>query len=200
MSRKKAATLEQQRQDIRRRYKRGPRAEKRIASDESLSEVERAVKQETAAFLKAAGFSHGYIGEALGMSRGAVRKWFEDGELQKRVITIQTDFLDGAVKLLRTYAIELVEILVNVARTAEDPKIVIQAATEALDRMGLAKVNKSESAASITERREVDITDKSGLVEALKDAPPDVQQRAAEHMEELFALTAEHTERDVTHA
>lgn len=198
--RKPAATLDEQRDDLKRRYKHGPRAKRVIVNFDSLDETEKAVKLEAACFLKAAGYPHSYIGEALGTTRGVVSNWFHEiPEMRVRVSEIQADYIDGAVKLLRTYAIELIEMLVNIARTSDDDKVRINAITEALDRMGLAKVNKSESAASVTQKSEVDITDKTGLVESLKDAPPEVQQQAAKHMEELLALSAEHTDRDVTH-
>ena len=200
MPRKTGVTLDEQRREIKRRYKKhGTRAEKRIVSVESMTETERAVKKEAACFLKAADYSYTYIANALGISKSAVRKWFdEDAEMRKRVVAIQKDYVDGAVAMLKTYAIELIEMLVEIARSDIDPKVRIQAITEALDRMGLSKVNKSESA--VTKHTEVDLTDKSGLVEAMKDAPPAVQQEMARKLEEIQALASEHTDKDVTHA
>lgn len=199
MSRKTGATLTELRNDVKKRYKRGRKVEKRITSLESLSDIEFATKREAACFLKAADYSYSYIGEALNTTTSIVKHWFEEPAIRARVVEIQKDFLDGAVKLLRTYAIELIEMLVEIARTTSDDKIAIQAITEALDRMGLAKVNKSESAASVVHKSEFDLTDKTGLVVAMKDAPPQVQQEMATKMEELMALAAEHTDRDVTH-
>lgn len=196
---RKRGTLDEQRNDIKRAYKHGPRARKEIVNFDNLSEVEKATKLEAACFLKAASYSYTYIGEALGTTRGAVKGWFQDNpKMAERVAEIQADFLNGAIKLLRTYAVELVEMLVNIARTSDDDKIRIQAITEALDRMGLAKVNKSESVSKITEGQEINIVDRTGLVDALKEAPPEVQQQAAQHMEALLALSAEHTSQDVT--
>lgn len=200
MPRKKS--LDQQRADIKKAYRRGPRKEQIVHG--KLSEVDLVVKQEIACHLKAADFSYRYIGEALGVSTDMLKKWFIDDDLglAARVIKIQDDYVQGAVKLLKTYAIELVEMLIEIARTTEDDKTAITAITEAFDRMGLTKVNKSESAASIvnTERQEVELTDKAGLVDKLRNAPPEVQAKAAEHMEALLSLTAEHIDMDVTHA
>lgn len=202
MPRKTAATVEQAQNDIKRRYKRGPRAEVRLSSDEALSDVEREVKQGIACFLKSQDYSNGYIGDALGVSRDTVRRWFSTGdnaaELREKVLAIRQNTIDGAHKLLKSYAIELIEILVNVARTSNDDKIVIQAVIEGLDRIGLAKVNKSDSIVRTEET--VDIVDRTGLLDRLKDVPPDVQSQIAQQMESAMALAAEHTGRDVTHA
>lgn len=204
LPRKSAESLADQRNDIKKRYKGGKHTRRELVSFDSLSEVEQAVKKEAACFLKAADYSHTYIAEALGTTRGVVKEWFagESGEVMRaRVQEIQQDYIDGAVKLLKTYAIELIEMLVEIARDERvDAKTRIQAITEALDRAGMSKVNKSQSAATITEKHVVDITDKTGLVEALRDAPPEVQQEVARRMEETMALVSEHTAKDVTHA
>ena len=199
MPRKTAGTLEQQRATIKKTYKRGRKTEKRIVSIDAMTEIEVATKKEAACFLKAADYSYNYIAEALNLTHSIVKGWFTDEPaMRDRVGVIQTDFVDGAIKLLKTYAIELIEMLVEIARSTTNEKIAIQAITEALDRMGVTKVNKSESAAVVTSKSELDITDKTGLLEAMKDAPPEVQQRMAEHMEEALALAAEHTDRNVT--
>lgn len=200
MMRKTAGTLEEQRNQIKRTYKHGARSRRVVVNFETLTEFEKGMKIEAACFLKAADFSHTYIGEALGVSRGVVKGWFEDNpEMREKVAKIQKDYIDGAVKLLKTYAIELVEMLVEIARSDVDPATRIKAITEALDRMGMSKVNKSESVVSGTQKSEVELVDKSGMIEKLKDAPPEVQAQVAEHMEQVLALTAEHTGLDVTH-
>lgn len=199
MPRKNTGTLDDQRNQIKKHYKHGARSRRELVDFANLDAVEQAAKKEAACFFKAADFSYTYIGEALGTTRGTVKGWFQsDDKMFKRVEEIRMDFLDGALKLLKTYAIELVEMLVDIARGSEDDAIRLRAITEGLDRLGLAKVNKSESVASTTNTQKIDIVDKSGIVDALKDAPPEVQSRAAEHMESLLALAAEHTDQDVT--
>lgn len=193
------STLDAQRANIKKQYRRGAKAERRIVGVESLSDVELAVAKTKACYLKAADFSYTYIGEALSVSKNVVKEWFKDPLMHEEVAKIQADYVDGAVKLLKTYAVELVEIVVEIARWSEDEGIALKAALEGLDRIGLAKVNKSESAVAKTNRTEVDIVDKNGIVESLRDAPPDVQVKVAQKMEELLALTAEHTDQAVTH-
>jgi len=187
---------------MRKRYMRGSRANRELVSFESMTEGERWIAKERAALLKAAGFSYTYIGEAVGFSRATIKSWFtEDPELVARVVEFQQDFIDGAVKLVKTYAIELFEMLVEIARDERnDPRVRIQAITECLDRMGIAKVNKSESAVTKTSKNTLDIVDKTGLLAAMKDAPPEVQQELAQKLEDAMGLVAEHSDRDVTHA
>lgn len=201
MARKSAGTLEQQRNKIKRNYKRGPRAEKLVRSDNTLTDMERVVAQEIAVYLKAQDFSWTYIGESLGISPNTVKSWFSrEGderaeELRDKVLAVQQDFVNGAIKLMKTYIIELVEMLMSIAREAEDPKIVLDIFREFSDRIGLVKVNKSEAAAVTRnvneEHHSIDITDKTGLVEKLRDAPPEIQQRAAVMMADLQSLVSE---------
>jgi hypothetical protein len=198
MARKKAESIEDIRQDVKKRYRQGTKKHRELVNWNSLTEAEKWLMQERACLLKAAGFSYTYIAEAVASTRGVVKGWFEQPAMQTRVAEFQKDFIDGAVKLVKTYAIEIFEMLMDIARDGTiDPKVRIQAMTELLDRMGLAKVNKSESA--VTKKSEVDITDKTGLMAAMTDAPPEVQQEMAAKLEEAFALAAEHTDRDVTH-
>lgn len=197
---RRAQTVEQERRDIKRRYRRGRKTETVIRGESALTDVEREIKREIACYLKAQDFSYTYIADALGLTKDVVKKWFQEPEMQTRVREVFDDITAAGVKLLKSYAIEFIEMLAELARTAED-KIALTAIIEGLDRMGIAKVNKSESisAQTIREEREVDITDKSGLVESLKEADPTIQVAAAEKLEELLALAAEHTDRAVTH-
>lgn len=199
MPRKNAGTLEEQRNKIKKSYKHGSRSRRELVDFESLDDVTKAAKLEAAAFFKASDFSYSYIAEALGTTRGTVKGWFETNpQLVKRVAEIRQDFLKGALALLKTYAIELVEMLVEIARSDIDPNVRLKAITEALDRLGLSKVNKSESVAANTLTTQVDIVDQSGLLEALKDADPEIQTKVAEKMEQMLAIAAEHTDMDVT--
>lgn len=197
MPRKKLDTVSAHRDEIKRKYKRGPKAEKRVRGEASLTDIDKLVKQDIACYLKAMDFSYGYISESLGVSLDVVKKWFTNDELgmQDRVAEIRESYTAGAIKLMKTYAIELVEMVMEIARTTDDEALVLKIAVEMWDRMGIAKVNKSESvsAQTIREEREIDITDKSGMVEALRTAPPEVQARAAEAMEELMSLATEHS-------
>jgi DNA-binding CsgD family transcriptional regulator len=179
VARKSAGTLEQQRQKIKRNYKRGSRTEKIVRGEASLSETEKYVAQEIALHLKAADFSWTYIGESLGISPNTVKSWFNSDdergeELRAKLVQVSTDFVAGGIKLMKTYFIELVEMLAGIARETDDEKIVLEIFREFADRIGAVKVNKSESAALNLNRNEehveIDITDKTGLVAKLAKA------------------------------
>ena len=117
--------------------------------------------------------------------------------MRAEVLKINEDMVGGSMKLLKTYAVELIEMLMEIARTSDD-KTALTAITEGLDRMGLTKVNKSEGRSVIETKTDIEITDPHGLIDKLKDAPPEAQQAAAEHMEALMAITSEHTDANVT--
>ena len=201
MPRAKKTQLEKSRDKIKRRYAAGPRSE-RVVRGALPPDIE-AARRIQAAYLRAGDYSFDYIAEAVGMSATVVRKWFDDPEMDKLVAKIIEDQVDGAQALLKSYSIELIEELVNIVRTSDDMETRRKAINDALDRIGLAKVNKSQSVVETnnTDRSVVDITDKTGLVEKLRDAPPEVQAKAAEHMEQLLAIAAEHTDAEgLTHA
>lgn len=199
MPRAKKTSLEKQRDKVKRKYVSGPRSE-RVVRGALPPDIE-AARRVQAAYLRAGDFSYAYIAEACGVSETTIRKWFDDPEMDKLVAKVVEDQVDGAQKLIKTYAIELIEMLVNIARQTEDDEIRRKTINDALDRIGLAKVNKSESvvSSSNTENTRVEITDPTGLVDKLRTAPPEVQAAAATHMEALLSIAAEHTDEEVTH-
>jgi hypothetical protein len=201
--RKQAATLEEARNEIKHQYKRGPKRERKVTSEAALTEFEREVKREVACYLKAIDFSYNYIADSLGISTNVVKKWFQEEEMQARHQEILTDIVSGAIKLLKSYALEIIESLMTIFRTTNDEKLAKEIGFELLDRLGISKVNKSESkmAQEIRETHEhnIDITDKTGFMQAMEHAPPEVQAQVAEHFEAALSLAAEHTEKAVTH-
>ena len=202
MGRKTGRTLSDSREQISRRYKRGSLVNRAVKGDANMSEQELAWRKETACLLIAAGFSESYAAEALGTTKGVVNGWFKNDErMHARVIQVKDEITTGALKLMRGYLLEAVEMLMSIARSTDDEALAVRVLQDFLDRGGISKVNKSESlsSAEIKKTTEVELTDKSGLADALKDAPPEVQMRIAEQMDEILALASEHTERDVTH-
>ena len=193
MARKQMASLEEHRAEIKKKYRRGKKSNGTTArAIDSLGEIELAVVRESACIYKAAGFSHSYIADALDLTVNQVRTMFAEESMATATQKHAQNFVDGAVKLLKTYAIELIEMLVHIARTADDEKVALSAITEALDRIGITKVNKSDSV--VTNVSQVDFTDKTGLIERTRSAPPEIQQQLARHAEEMLALAQEHAE------
>jgi len=200
MPRKSGKSLSDNLNQIHRRYQRGSLVRKAIKGN--FTERETALAKEAACLLSAAGFSEAYIAEALGTTRGVVNGWFKNDEaLADRVLQIKDEITVSAVKLIRSYMLEGVEMLMEIARTTTDEKLAASVIQDLLDRGGVSKVNKSESvsAQTVREEKEVHITDKGGLVEALREASPEAQLAAAEHLEAFLAIAGEHTDESVTH-
>lgn len=194
--RKTDGTLDQQRARIRAEYKRGRIQGREITGDASLSEVERQIKQEICCYLKAQDFSYAYMADALGVSRSTVKNWFSDSKLglPVKVAKIRADFVSGALKLMKTYAIEIIETQMQIMRTTDDEALAVKIGFELLDRLGISKVSKSESISAQTLRNEseIDIVDRTGLLALAQKAPPHVQAKMAEQMEDMLSLAREH--------
>lgn len=177
--------------------------QRQLTGERALTDTERIVKRQMFCFLKAQDFTYSYIGAKLGLTQDVLKKWAQEDVIRAEIAVICEDFVAGAISYARSYAIEMLEMLSEIARTTDDDATAIKAITEFLDRIGLAKVNKSESvsAQTIREQREVDLVDKSGLLEALSEnAPPEVLQQVASQLDNVFSVVAEHTGKNVTHS
>lgn len=192
---RKPATIEEQRNDIRRRYKNGSpwgstRRAPKVTSEEELDAETLSFKKTYACFLKASDYSNTYIGDTLGVTTSMVKRWFtDDPKMREQVVAIQSDMMDGALKLMKTFALEGIEILIDVARRSGDDKVVIQAVTEILDRAGLTKVNKSESHTVKTERAEADLS--PDFFSKLEGLPIETQTKLAQMAQEMNTLVAD---------
>lgn len=203
MARKSAATADEQRGREKRKYLRGSRAVRTVVSPDKLQPWELDVKKEMACHYKASDYKYSEIADILSVTVDVVKKWFQEPAMQERASAIIEDMVDSSIRFGRLGAFEMLDIIASIARSSPDDKVAMTAACEYLDRIGLTKVNKSESAttATVKKENEINLIDKSGLIEALADgAPPEVLHRAAELLDELFSITAEHTDKDVTHA
>lgn len=183
-------TAEDMRRDIKRKYKRGTRLEKTLRGEGVLTATEKIVKMELACYLKAQDYPWSYIAESLGVSKDTLKRWWADDDLgmQARVAEICEDIVNGAVKLLKSYAIEIIEELMVLFRTTDDEALSAKIGFELLDRLGLAKVNKSESVVATTARDEVVLTDPHGLIEKMRDMKPEAASEMAAKLEEILAL------------
>lgn len=200
MARKNTAgTIEQQRETIRRRS-RGKARVSEVKSDVKLDDFERTLKQQMLCYLKAGGFSNTYCKDALGVARSTIGAWLDDESLglREKIAKHHAEMIAAGVTMMQSYLVEIVEGLMQIFRESEDEKLAKEIGFEMLDRLGVTKVNKSESvtANTIKQTHEVDIVDKTGLVGMAKNAPPHVQAAMAERAAELLALASEHAEVD----
>jgi hypothetical protein len=173
--------------DVQRRYG-GVRTRKqrKVTNEADLDAAQLAWKKDYAVFLKAADYSYGYISDALGVGRSMVKHWFEDEEMRQRVVTVQNDTIEGAINFLKRRSIELIELLLDIARTTEDPAVRLRAVTEGLDRIGMAKVNKSESRVLSESKEEHEFSPE--FFERLEGLPLETQQKLAGMAEEMETM------------
>jgi len=144
--------------------------------------------------LKVAGYSQTQMSKVIGISRGQVREILSLPEISEEVGALRAALPAAALELIQGYMIEAVQAVVDVLRTSEDDKIVLQAAGDILDRGGMPKASRQERH-NVNEDRTV-FTDE-GIVDRLREAKPEVQEEAAqliEKLEELLAVHADTTE------
>lgn len=159
------------------------KATKRLPGEENF-------KKNMAIFLKIGvpGISYKEIGARIDETKTTVKKWFlEDLYVREQYEVISKTLKDSAIDLMEFYAIEAVETLVLLMRFG-DEKIMLQSATEILDRIGVAKLSKSES--EVRTKREHGWEDQDKLLNEIRDLPPEQQEAAIDALEKFQKLLA----------
>lgn len=164
---------------IRRKYK------KNLNLSRKLLPGEKEHVEDMAVVLRLAGYSQDQIARVIGLSQNQVSELLRNPVVNEKLVTLRKTLPAAALDLLQDYMIEAVQTVVDVMRSSEDDKIVLQAAGEILDRSGLAKASRQERH-QITENRTV-LTD-DGIVERLRQASPELQEQAAQVIEQLETL------------
>jgi hypothetical protein len=181
----RARATHKQIKSIRRRYKTNIRTRRHyVAGEADAIGVSVAV-------MKIAGFSNIQIAQVLGISRGQVAEHLDDPRTSDLLVTLRVNLTNAALELLETYTIEAILALVNILRTAQDDKVVIQAAAEILDRAGIPKVSRSER--KIESEETTTFTD-DGIVDAIRQLPPEAQEEAAKMIEQLESFLTENSD------
>lgn len=168
------------------------RKTRKVEDENDLDAATLQWKKDYAVFLKAGDHSYRYMSDVLGVTTRMVRGWFEDDEMKNRVVEVQNDMIDGAVKLLKRYSIEAVELLMTIARNANsrgDYSEAIKAVEGVLDRAGLAKVNKSES--KLTKEERVTHDTAEGFFDKFESLPVETQKQIADLMGRVEELVQE---------
>lgn len=165
----------------------------KVTDEAKLDPTERATMITYACFLKATGASYTTIGHKLGVTRAIARGWFEDPDVRERVAQMSSDMVGSAIDFFQKATLEMAMTIAEIAKANKrsEPATALRAAESALDRAGISKVNKSESV--VKNRNEVDITDETGLSLLIENAPPEVAQAAAKHIEDAISLLKEGT-------
>lgn len=186
----RAKTEDQAKADITARYGGSQkRKQRKVTNEDELDVAQLTWKKHYAVFLKAADYSYGYISDALGVTRSIVKHWFEDPEMRTAVEKVQNDTVEGAIDFLKRRSIELVELLLEIARTTEDPSVRLRAVVEGLDRIGMAKVNKSESRVLSESNEKHEFSPE--FFERLEGLPLETQQKLAGMAEEMETIISQ---------
>jgi transposase len=174
-----------QRKRIRRKYKEVPH---KGGKPRMPGEVE--FKKDMAIILTLAGYTHKEIALSIGESHRTVTGWLNEPEVTAKFERISSELPQAARTLLETYQIEAVHTIVDVMRTDPDSKYVLEAAKDILDRGGLPKLTRQERKEETEEN--FNINDPEGIVERLRQAPPEIQAQAAEAIEGLEQVLADY--------
>jgi hypothetical protein len=163
------------------------RKAKKVTDLSELTNAEAMWAKSYAATLKAVGWSWRYISDTINIQTGLVKAWADDEDFKTMVDKVAGDIVDGASEHLNRHAVEWAEMLAELARTTQDPAIKLRILEAGLDRVGLSKVNKSESKVTKNDRQEVAFS--SEFFERMEGLPIETQQRLAEmaaEMEEIM--------------
>lgn len=178
-----------QRKRIRRKYK---AKEHKGGKPRLPGEVE--FKKDMAIILTLAGYTHKEIALSIGESDRTVTGWMNEDETKEKFEKIVKELPEAAKTLLETYQIEAVHTLVDIMRTNNDDKIVLDAVKEILDRGGLPKISRQERKNENENTENFRLSDPDGIVERIRQAPPEVQEEAANIVEGLENLLARHAQ------
>lgn len=141
--------------------------------------------------LKLGGYSNNQIGSSVGISRGQVKEILEEPKTAERLLDLRNNLPGAALDLLHGYSIEAVQAIADVMRSTEDDALILKAAAEILDRVGIAKVSKAEREIHNTNENKFTVGAEEGLLESLRELPPDRQEEAAQMIEQLENFVAE---------
>lgn len=162
------------------------RKHRKIEDESKIDTYELAWMKTYMVFLKASGHSHTYISNLLGVTKKVVVGWLDDEQIQQRVNEVRADMVDSGLVLLKEAQVELVHLLLEVARNETEAAVRLRAIESGLDRAGNVKVNKSESKVTKTDATPGSMEAFwSRMFESLEGLPLDTQQQIAEMAREM---------------
>lgn len=183
------SVLENGRREVRRKY----RSSKQIKKSRKIALGEQGHLENMTIILKIAGYTNTQIGQIVNLSRGQVKKLLAEPNVAEQMASLLEALPAAALDLMQSYSIEAVQTIADVMRTSPEWKARMEAAREILDRTGLPKVTKSEAQVYRTEEHLTTFSN-DGIIEALRNASPEVQETAAQMMEGIENLLAQHGE------
>jgi hypothetical protein len=175
----RAKAKEREAEKVRRRYKKNLTLSRKFMPGEREHVIDMVI------VLRLAGYERQQICRILNIALTQAQEILNDPAVTEKLITLRAALPAAALDLLQGYMIEAVQTLVDIMRASPDDKIVLQAASEILDRAGLGKASRQERH-QINEQRTVFTDD--GIVERLRQASPELQEQAAQVIEQLENL------------
>jgi len=170
----KAASLRKQTDKARKRHKVVVTKRRKFTF-----EGEEEIVKDMIVILKLANYSNVQIAMITGISRKQVATFLEDGNVQKKYMTLKGKLPQAALELGRAYLIEAVAAVVHVMRTAIDDTTVLKAAAELFDRFGIPKSSRIETG---TEEGDNPLSDPT-VMDRIRKATPEKQAQIAELQE-----------------
>lgn len=177
----RAAVKKKQVDSIRRQYKLNTSRRVKLLPAE-VPHVEQMV-----VVLKLANYSQVQMSKIIGISRNQVSEILQQPKINEEIVILRKKLPAAALELLQDFMIEAVMVIADVMRTTDDDKMRITAAESLLDRGGVVKVSKQERL-QVNEEKTT-FTDE-GILDKLREASPEVQERAAQLIEELESTLA----------
>lgn len=184
---RRASETKKQVTRVRRKYKVDVNKRRKLLPGE-IEHVE-----DMAIVLALAGYSRTQTGQMIGISRGQVREILERPHVSEKLIALRARLPQAALELLHGLMIEAVVAIADVMRTTKNEKYILEAASDILDRGGLPKASRQER--HTVNEDKTTISDE-GLLEKLRSAPVEVQEKAAELIEGLEELLKTEAEAD----
>lgn len=164
---------------IRRKYKKNTAKRVKLLPSE-VPHVEQMV-----VVLKLANYSRKDMARIIGISRDQVADILALPKINEEIAILREKIPAAALELLENYMIEAVMVLVDEMRSSGESRYRIQAAESVLDRGGVIKVSKQERVEKTEQTINVDT---GGILDRLREASPEVQEQAAQAIEQLEQL------------
>jgi hypothetical protein len=158
----------------------------KVTNLDDITKAELQFARVYSATLKATGWSWRYISDTVNIQGSLVKAWADDPEWIAMVEKVAGDIVEGSVEHLKRHSIDLTEMLLELARKTTDDAVKLRAIESGLDRVGVTKVNKSESIVTKKDQQEHSLA--ADLFERMEGLPLETQQKIAALATELDEL------------
>jgi len=175
---KTSADVKKLQKQVRRRYKVNPKKRVKVTLGKEEFNFRMVI------ILELAGYSRTQMAKIIGISKNQVKELLESPQSAEQINFMRERIPGAALELIQNYMIEAVQTIVDVMRTTPADEMRLKAAGDLLDRGGAAKASRTEqSVHKVNEERHTFTND--GIVDAIRQLPPEKQEEAAQMMEKF---------------